>query len=189
LIAKTIAQFLRTLISHQSRYDRIIEGKVNITPEEYKGFELMNDMTRGDCLHCHTTDANALTTTTAFSNNGLDHATRIENYADAGLGGTTKKSSDYGKFKIPSLRNIALTAPYMHDGRFNTLEEVLDFYSEGVHACINVDSKMEFSHLGGTHLTPEEKKRILVFLNTLTDSSFISNPAFGNPFHKNDTSR
>lgn len=184
LITKTIAQFLRTLLSYQSRFDRIIQRKARITAEEYKGFELMNSMTQGDCLHCHTTDPNSLTTTAQFSNNGLDSVTSIHNFLDAGLGSTTQKSRDYGKFKIPSLRNIALTAPYMHDGRFKTLEEVLDFYSEGVKRCVNIDSKMEFAHIGGAHLTSEEKKNIITFLKTLTDSVFISNPEFSNPFHK-----
>lgn len=183
LISKVIAQFLRTLISYQSKYDRVFLKQARYTAEEYEGYVLMNDMTRGDCLHCHTTDSDGLGTTTTFSNNGLDNVSVADDYPDAGLGNTTKKKSDNGKFKIPSLRNIALTAPYMHDGRFKTLEEVLDFYSEGVKQCINIDSKMEFAHIGGARLTTTEKKSIIAFLKTFTDSSFISNPAFSNPFH------
>lgn len=182
-ITYAIAQFLRTLISYQSKYDRVYMRQATFTEEEYNGFELMNDMTRGDCLHCHTTDGDALGTTAKFSNNGLDNVLNAKDYLDAGLGKTTKKLTDNGKFKIPSLRNIALTAPYMHDGRFKTLEEVLDFYSEGVHFCANIDSKMEFARMGGAKLTIKEKKNIITFLHTFTDSVFISNSAYSNPFH------
>lgn len=182
LIAKAIGQFLRTLISYQSKYDRVLDRKDRLTEDEYKGLVLVNDMTKGDCLHCHTTDANALGTTGGFSNNGLDAATAPEEYKDKGLGGTTGRLSDNGKFKIPSLRNVAVTAPYMHDGRFATLEQVLDFYSEGVKKGANVDSKMGFAHQGGARLNALEKHQIILFLNTLTDSAFITNPEFANPF-------
>ena len=94
----------------------------------------MNDQTKGDCLHCHSTDADALGTTRKFSNNGLDEFSDQDQFSDKGRGEFTGKASDIGKFKIPSLRNLLLTAPYMHDGRFETLEEVLDFYSEGVNS-------------------------------------------------------
>jgi len=80
------------------------------------------------------------------------------------------------------LRNVSLTGPYMHDGRFATLDEVLEFYSSGVKQCANIDSKMEFAHQGGARLTGVEQKQIVAFLNTLTDSAFISNPEFSNPF-------
>lgn len=83
---------------------------------------------------------------------------------------------------MPSLRNIAITAPYMHDGRFNTLEEVLDFYSNGVHVSANLDPGMAYAHSRGVHLTRSEKDKILAFLHTLTDSVFISDPAFADPF-------
>lgn len=181
LVAKAIGQFLRTLISHESKFDRVLAGKDYFEKVEYAGFVIMNDMTKGDCLHCHTTDGNALGTTGLFSNNGLDKITDPSGYKDKGQGGHNKRENDYGKFKIPSLRNVGLTAPYMHDGRFETLEEVLDFYSEGVQTSVNIDSKMGLSHQGGVRLTPVEKKQIIAFLKTLTDSSFISNPSFSNP--------
>ena len=181
-ITNAIAQFLRTLISNQSKYDRIIGGDGHFSKEEYAGFILMNDQTKGDCLHCHTTDADALGTTLKFSNNGLDAITNANGYIDKGRGAVTGKSTDNGTFIIPSLRNIFLTAPYMHDGRFKTLEEVLEFYSSGVKQCANIDSKMEFVHQGGNKLTTEEKQNIIAFLKTMTDSTFISNPEFSNPF-------
>lgn len=182
LISKAIGQFLRTLISNQSKFDSVLAGMVHLDKDEFAGLVLMNDMTKGDCLHCHTTDADALGTTGLFSNNGLDHVEDPKLYKDKGLGGHTRKVSDYGKFKIPSLRNVAVTGPYMHDGRFQTLEEVLDFYSEGVQTSVNIDSKMGFAHQGGSRLTAVEKKQIIAFLKTLTDSTFLTNPDFSNPF-------
>ncbi len=184
IISKAIGQFLRTLISHQSKYDRVLNGKGVFTEEERQGFILMNDQTKGDCLHCHTTDADVLGTTLTFSNNGLDDVMNSSDFKDKGLGAITGKSTDNGKFIIPSLRNILLTAPYMHDGRFKTLEQVLDFYSEGVKHCTNIDSKMEFAQQGGAHLSQEEKQKIISFLKTLTDSVFISNPEYADPFVK-----
>jgi len=182
LITKAIGQFLRTLISNQSKYDQVLAGTAFLNEEEYAGFVIMNDMTKGDCLHCHTTDSNGLGTTGGFSNNGLDNINDPNAFPDKGLGSHSNNLADYGKFKIPSLRNIAVTAPYMHDGRFATLEEVIDFYSEGVQQSANIDSKMGLAHQGGVRLTPEEKKQVIVFLNTLTDSTFITNPAYSNPF-------
>lgn len=182
LIAKAIGQFLRTLISAGSQYDRVLEGKAFFTADEFDGFVLVNDQTRGDCLHCHTTDGDRLGTTFAFSNNGLDSIINPEEYPDKGRGMVSGNKMDNGKFKTPSLRNIALTAPYMHDGRFNSLEEVLDFYSEGVNQSINIDSKMEYAHQKGVRLSKDEKRKIIAFLHTLTDSTFITNPEFSNPF-------
>lgn len=182
LIAKAIAQFERTLISANSKYDSVLNRQSNFSKAELKGFELMNDMSMADCLHCHTTDSDPVGTTLGFSNNGLDDITNPKNYIDKGLGITTGKLEDNGKFRIPSLRNIAVTAPYMHDGRFKTLKEVLDFYSEGVHISANIDRKMGMAYKGGVHLTEDEKYFIITFLNTLTDSVFIKEKAYSNPF-------
>ncbi len=184
LIAKAIGQFERTLISYRSKYDRVTQGKGAFTDDEYEGFNLVNDMTRGDCLHCHTTDSDPLGSTFLFSNNGLDSIVDASNYKDLGRGGITGSVYDRGRFKIPSLRNVMLTAPYMHDGRFKTIDEVIEFYSNGVHPCANIDPKMEFASHHGAHFTPQEKKQIIAFLRTLTDSAFISDPSFSDPFKK-----
>jgi cytochrome c peroxidase len=184
LIAKAIAQFERTLLSYNAKFDRATHGKALFTKDERAGYELVNDMTRGDCLHCHTTDGDALGTTGAFSNNGLDQVENPLNYADKGRGAATNNAVDLGKFKIPSIRNLAFTAPYMHDGRFKTLEEVIDFYSNGVKPCANIDSKMEFVRHGGAHFSAEEKRQIISFLLTLSDSVFVNDAAFSNPFKK-----
>ena len=183
-IANAIAQFERTLISYNSKYDQVLAGKTLFTKEEYEGFELANDMAKGDCLQCHSTDADALGTMVGFSNNGLDDATKVEDFKDKGRGAYTGKAADIGKFKIPSLRNIGLTGPYMHDGRFKSLEEVLNFYSEGVKQGLNLDVKMEYAHVGGVHLSKDEQRKIILFLHTLSDSVFIRNMEYSNPFLK-----
>ena len=193
-IAYSIAQFLRTLISYQSKYDQVVNGKSFFSKDEYEGFILANDQTKGDCIHCHITDGDALGTTLAFSNNGLDFVTNPNNYIDKGRGAITGKTMDNGKFMVPSLRNLAFTAPYMHDGRFKTLEEVVDFYSEGIKPSVNIDTKMEFAHQGGAKLKSEDRKKIIAFLKTLSDSSFVANYEFENPFKnklksKNENSR
>ncbi len=182
LIANTIAQFERTLVSNNSKYDRVLRGEDYFSDEELAGFVLMNDQTKGDCLHCHTTDADALGTTGRFSNNGLEAVYAVAGYTDKGRGGITGVEKDMGLFRIPSLRNVALTAPYMHDGRFATLDEVLDFYSDSVHASLNIDPVMASAHRGGVYLSEKEKGQIKIFLLTFTDSVFIANPAFSNPF-------
>ncbi len=184
LVSKAIAQFLRTLISHTSKFDKVFAKKASLTTEEFQGYILVNDMAKGDCLHCHTTDANVLGTNLEYINNGLDNINSVDQYKDKGLGAITGKSIDCGKFKVPSLRNLLFTAPYMHDGRFKTLEDVVNFYSEGVNKSINIDPRMEFAHQGGVKLSKKEKGEIVLFLKTLTDSEFVSDKAFSNPFLK-----
>jgi cytochrome c peroxidase len=182
LVSKAIAQFLRTMISYRSRYDQVLQGQMKFNNYEYEGFVLVNEQTKADCIHCHNTDGSVLATSMAFSNNGLDKISDPEKYPDKGRGGVTGHVADNGKFRIPSLRNLVFTAPYMHDGRFKTLEEVLNFYSEGVQQSVNADSKMEFAHKGGAALTKEEKQKIMSFLLTLSDSAFVTDTAFGSPF-------
>lgn len=182
LVSKAIGQFERTLLSFNSKYDRVIRGEDYFTSDEYDGFVLINDQTKGDCLHCHTTDGNALGTTTGFSNNGLDSVFNAIEYADKGRAGHTDEEKDLATFRIPSLRNLLFTAPYMHDGRFKNLEEVLDFYSTGVHQSLNVDSKMQYAYQGGVNLTSEEKRKILLFLACLSDTVFVTNPSYASPF-------
>ena len=181
-IKMAIAQFERTLISANSKYDKVLKGESIFTSDEKEGFLIMNEINAGGCLHCHTTDGSPLGTNLKFSDNGLGAYYTIADYPDRGLGSVTGRQEDIGKFKIPSLRNIAVTAPYMHDGRFATLEEVLDFYSEGVQQSVNIDPKMTFAIAHGAQLSCDERQKIIAFLHTLTDSSFISNPEFANPF-------
>lgn len=175
LVVKAIAQFERTLVSFSSRFDKYyFEGNTAIlTASERRGLDLF--MGKADCNHCHT---DVLMSDDALRNNGLDLA-----FADPGVGAISGNTADNGKFKVPTLRNIALTAPYMHDSRFNTLEQVVAHYDHGVKTgSPNLDENME-KIKQGIALSANEQRDILNFLQCLTDSSFITNPLFSNP-HK-----
>lgn len=172
-VTKAIAQFERTLISSNSKFDQYLRGEKSLTPEEQNGFAIFMDEAKGDCFHCHGSDNNPLWTDHQFHNNGLDLF-----FKDLGLGAITGDPSDNGKFKSPSIRNLAFTAPYMHDGRFATLEEVIDHYSEGLKPSPTIDPLMKKVSQGGVGLTPNEKADLKSFLLSLSDSDFIKNPAF-----------
>ena len=172
-VTKAIAKFERTLISSNSKFDQYLRGEKSLTPEEQNGFAVFMDETKGDCFHCHGSNHNPLWTDHKFHNNGLD----IE-FNDLGLGAITGDPSDNGKFKSPSIRNLAFTAPYMHDGRFATLEEVIDHYSEGLKPSSTIDPLMKKVSQGGVGLSQNEKADLKAFLLSLSDSDFIKNPAF-----------
>ncbi|SNR83884.1 cytochrome-c peroxidase [Hymenobacter mucosus] len=188
-VLKALAQFERTLISANSRYDKYIRKEGTLTRTEQLGLAVFNNhpgevggifIRGGTCHHCHL-DATGLFSSPDFFNNGLDVA-----FADAGRASVTSLATDRGKFRAPTLRNIALTAPYMHDGRFQTLEQVLDHYNE--HVLVNspgVDPNVLLSNTpGGTHLdlTAAEKTQLIAFLHTLTDTTFIKDSRFSDPF-------
>jgi cytochrome c peroxidase len=175
-IAKALAQFQRTLISGNSKFDKFLRDEVLLSEQEYRGYYHFFAES-GDCFHCHGT---ILFKDGLFHNNGLDHTFDESNFGRFHI---TQNPNDIGKFKTPSLRNIELTAPYMHDNRYKTLEEVLDFYSGHVNFTQYTDPLM--NHEGGIMLTEDEKKDIIAFLKTLTDSSFITDPKFSNPFNEN----
>lgn len=178
LAVKALAQFQRIIISGNSKYDRVKAGIGAFTDEQLVGLETFFDINLllkdGECGHCHNAP---LFTTNQFFDNGLQDTETIEGYKDFGLGGITNKSVDMGKMRAPSLRNIALTAPYMHDGRFKTLEEVVEHYSTGGHGTPNKDPlvlKLD--------LTEEQKVGLVAFMKTLTDTSYLENPYVTNPF-------
>ncbi len=173
LVVKAIAQFERTLISSNSKWDSYLKGEVALTQAEAKGFEIFFTE-KGDCFHCHTT---ILFTDNLFHNNGMDST-----FSDNGLSNITNNPNDIGKFKTPTLRNIEFTAPYMHDGRFATLEEVIDFYSEGIVWSSTIDPLMKKVSQGGVHLNEEEKNNLIAFIKTLTDTTFVVNSDYSNPF-------
>lgn len=184
LAAKAIAQFERTLVSSgSSRFDRkFLAGEpfIDFTDSEFRGFDMFFDipgspLPDAQCFHCH--DA-PLFTNNEFFNNGLDEVATLDDFPDRGLGAVTGRRIDNGKFRGPSLRNIMLSAPYMHDGRFQTIEEVLDFYNEGIHYAENLDENLVIP-LG---LTESQKADIIAFLHTLTDTVALNNPAYSNPF-------
>jgi cytochrome c peroxidase len=183
-IVKAIAQFERTLISANARYDQYLRNAYQPNQQELKGMALFIQFPQpekgirgANCAHCH---GGVKTYMELFHNNGLDSIPK-----DAGIETLTSLPTDRGRFKVPTLRNVALTAPYMHDGRFKTLEEVVDHYSEHIKQSASLSSFLqgESNEVGGTSLKllPEEKKELVAFLNMLTDSTFINNPHFSNP--------
>ncbi len=173
MVVKAIAQFQRTLISANSKFDRYLLGQETLTPEELNGFNVFMDEAKGDCFHCHGSDNNPLWTDNQFHNNGLDAT-----FTDLGLGAVTGDPNDNGKFKTPTLRNLVYTSPYMHDGRFATLDEVIDFYSEGLQNSSTIDPLMKNVNQGGVRLSAQDKSDLKAFLLTLTDPEFIRDPAF-----------
>jgi cytochrome c peroxidase len=184
LVAKALAQFQRTIISSTSPFDFANydwgEETVFFSPSELRGRNLFfaepDDQSESHpgCSHCHTS---VLMTTNEYLNNGLTLAPNLSEFPDLGFGLTTGRLIDNGKFRTPTLRNTALTAPYMHDGRFQTLEEVLDHYSSGGHYAPNLDANiLPFT------LTAQEKADLLAFLHTMTDTAFVRKEALGNPY-------
>ena len=169
--AYALAQFQRIMISSNSRFDQYLRGEIQFTDEEFQGMMLYNTE-EADCFHCHGT---ALFTDNIPRNNGLDE------FPEDGLMAVTGNPMDLGRFKTPTLRNIEHTAPYMHDGRFQTLEEVVDFYSTGVHNTETVDPLMVYAFKGGVQLSEDDKAALIAFLKTLSDPDFLSNPELSNP--------
>ena len=191
LVAKALSQFMRTIVAGNSKFHKYLRNEVQLNQSELNGYLLFRNELKGDCQHCHElgskllTDNHFLEITQRFHNNGLDSI--YPNFL--GLAEVTHDPNDNGKFKSPTLINIALTAPYMHDGRFNTLQEVIEHYDHGVKVSPTLDFFMTKNYpdlqqgdrreLG---LTPQEKADLLAFLLTLTDSTILTNPAFSNPF-------
>lgn len=194
-IAKALANFQRTLISANSRYDQYLRGEITLSTKEEVGRKLFMAhpdtkvaLRGGNCIDCHSQflTSGFGTAYDGFSNNGLDSD---QDLAD-GLYSVTKNKAHKGLFKAPTLRNIAVTAPYMHDGRFTTLQEVLEHYNGGIKRSstlspliIEADNipKAQKDHIS-LNLNPEEMAAIIAFLHTLTDQEFLSNKAFSNPF-------
>ncbi len=196
LAAKALSQFERILIgSGNSRFEKLQRGEGEYTEEELDGkimfFDERDkygvDLPDGQCFHCH---GGETLTTGNFFNNGLDSVGSLNDFPDKGRGAITGLINDNGKFRAPGLFNIALTAPYMHDGRFQTLEQVLDHYSHNGFGVSNEDQfiRQIGKPVPGTNpvrysgLTPYQKSAIIAFLHTLTDTEFINNPDITNPF-------
>ncbi|MBS0631758.1 MAG: cytochrome C peroxidase [Verrucomicrobia bacterium] len=166
-----LEQYLLTLVSADAKFDRAVRGEAQFTAQEKRGFELFlteYDPARGkrgaDCFHCH---GGALFTDFGVKSNGLDLVSK-----DAGRGGVTGRATDSGKFKTPSLRNVALTAPYMHDGRFATLADVVAHYDHGVQRSENLDANLAKHPAAGLALSAEDRSALVAFLETLTDRQF-----------------
>lgn len=167
---KAIGQFMAMAVSSNSRFDkyRRNESGGNLTQEEFEGYGLFNQK----CASCHATD---IFTDNSFRNNGLVINPQVN---DIGRYRVTELEEDKYKFKVPSLRNIQKTAPYMHDGRFYTLEAVLDFYSNGVTNTQNLDSSLNHNGVLGIPLSSADKAKIIAFLKTLTDDEFLTDKRF-----------
>ncbi len=171
-VKKAIEQFVVSILSFDSPFDHFyyLDDNNAISQDAQQGLKLFFGKAR--CGNCHN---GVLLSNQQFMNNGLDSITV------PGLYNATAQHKDYGLNKTPTLRNIAVTAPYMHDGRFKTLEEVLNFYNNNVHgSSVNIDFRMQ-PFVGGLHLNQDEIKQIITFLNTLTDSPFLKNSSYSNP--------
>ena len=174
-VAKAIAQFERTLISGNSKFDKWYnQQSIQLSESETRGFILYNGE-GADCFHCH--GLGGLITDNRFHNNGLD----TDFSADEGRYLVTGNDGDKGKFRTPTLRNIFMTAPYMHDGRFQTLEQVVDHYSHHILPSATIDPLMELVGNGGAQLTQQDKDDLIAFLRTFTDEGFLANPEFSDP--------
>lgn len=176
-ISKAIAQFVRTLISADSKFDKYLRGEVQLSASELNGFVLFTTEEGADCFHCHGGAGNPLFTTHLFYNNGKDTIFNdpYDRYS------VTADPMDQGAYKATTLRNIEFTHPYMHDGRFNTLDEVINFYSHDLQWSPYIDPLMHHIATDGTQLTATEKANLKAFLLTLSDTSFINNPEFAKP--------
>ena len=168
-----LAQFQKTLISKNTSYDLFLENKYNYTPQELVGKTLFEK----NCTSCHTyphfSDFD-------YHNNGLDSSFNFTDPEDMNWGRyrITFLDSDKGRYHTPSLRNIAVSAPYMHDGRFKTIAEVIEHYSKGVKNSVYTDTKLPEN---GFQFTSDEKAALEAFLISLTDEPFLSNSSFSNP--------
>jgi cytochrome c peroxidase len=183
-ISLALAQFIRAMVSHESKYDVGLSQTnnpranfQNYTTSENLGKNLFfSNRTR--CSDCH--DSNAFVGDQA-RNNGLDAI-----LTDLGVGGVTNNNNDIGEFKAPSLRNIELTGPFMHDGRFSSLSEVVEHYNSGVQNSNSLDNRLRQGNgVRRLNLTDLEKQALVDFLVTLTDVNFINDEKFSNPFLQN----
>lgn len=157
-----LAQYMGNLVSANSRYDKYIKGEISFSQDEIIGLNVF----RANCAGCH---EEPLFTDYSFQNNGLDTL-----FLDKGRYRITQDSNDLGKFKTPTLRNIMLTAPYMHDGRFENIQDVINHYSAGIKYSNTLSSLLQ-NHVGGIQMSNSEKQALIDFLHTLTDYEFISN--------------
>lgn len=180
LTVKAIAQFERSLVSSgKSKYDRVIGGETVFSDEELRGhnifFDIEPDLSKhAECGHCHNAP---LFTTNEFINNGIQNVADLNSFPDLGRGGFTGRTFDNGAFRVPTLRNIFHSAPYMHDGRFQTIDEVLEHYISGGHIADNIGAVLR-----PLNLSPEDRAALIAFMKTLDDPDFLTNPEFQSPF-------
>jgi cytochrome c peroxidase len=200
-LVRAIAAFERTLISVRSPYDRYRFGRDTsaISAAAKRGEQFFFSGTKGGCFQCHggwnfngeLRHAGRDSVAVPFFNTGLYNLPGERSYPDrnTGLHAVTRRTDDVGKFRVPTLRNISVTAPYMHDGSIATLGEVLDHYaaggrtiSQGPFAGVGRDNPNKARAVRGFSMTEQDKRDLLAFLETLTDSTFLRTPALGNPW-------
>lgn len=182
-VSLALEQFMNSIVSVGSKYDLYLAGKATLTQEEERGRVLFfaeynpffPQVSGADCAHCH---GGANFINDLYMNNGLDSTSGI---TDIGREAVTGKAGDKGKFKVMSLRNIALTPPYMHDGRFQTLEEVIDHYDHGIRNSPSLDPALQNTMGTGLMLDPQEKADLLAFLKSLGDYSLLGDPRYSDP--------
>lgn len=177
-IAEALSSFLINITATNTKLDRILKGKDRLSALELQGQNLFQSVY--DCNACHQVQStHGYVFAGTFSNIGLD-----AQYADPGLENVTRRAADAGKFRIPSLRNVALTAPYMHDGRFATLDEVISHYSHGIEDHPNLDPRLrqQNGQPMQMNIPDQDKEAIIAFLHTLTDHEMINDVRFSNPF-------
>ncbi|MGV3599515.1 MAG: cytochrome-c peroxidase [Bacteroidota bacterium] len=195
LAARALSQFMRSIVATGSKFQKSMPSLVGLTNDEKAGFGIFMAPDKGDCFHCHPTAGLLMTDNFVdnpvqrFHNNGLDWEPAAGTLT--GRAKVTGNPADNGKFKAPTLLNVQLTAPYMHDGRFATLEEVVEFYNSGVKMSPTLDVNMNIKADSGPRrfengvrklgLTELEKKQLVAFLKTLTDLSVTTNPAYAKP--------
>lgn len=185
-ISLALEQFMNTIVSNKSKYDKVQLGKATFTASEERGrmlfFNQFNpanlNLSGANCAHCH---GGANFENNDYINNGLDIDADM---VDMGRGEVINNDLYRGTFKVPSLRNIELTPPYMHDGRFDTLEEVVDHYNNGIKISSTLNSTLaSVQNNGGLQLSEQDKVDLIAFLKTLTDYELINNPKFSDPFN------
>ena len=183
-VSLALEQFMNSIVSINSKYDRYLRGEETLTASEERGRELFfaeynpffPSVSGADCQHCH---SGKNFENDDYMNNGLDAEA---DFTDLGRYDVTNDDNDKAKFKVPSLRNIELTAPYMHDGRFNTLEEVVEHYNSGLHASSTLDITLENTRATGLMLTQQDKDDLVAFLKTFTDDDLMTDERYSTPF-------
>jgi cytochrome c peroxidase len=169
-LMQAIAQFERTIVSGNTRFDYYnLFQMPTLSAQELRGMEVFNDSTKGDCFHCHNLQSSFISDF-IFHNNG-------HSGPDVGLERITGNPDDRGKFRTATLRNLVFSAPYMHDGRFNTLEEVVEFYNSGASRVYPADPFIT-KHPSGLSMSPQDKEDLVAFLKSITDSTLLTNVAY-----------
>lgn len=182
-LSLALEAFMLSIVSGDSKYDQYLRGEVALSASEERGRTLFfaeynpafPDLTGADCAHCH---SGSNFENDQYMNNGLDQEA---DFTDLGREKVTNSTADRAKFKVPSLRNISVTGPYMHDGRFTTLEEVIQHYNNGIQSSSTLDPALMNTQSTGLMLDSQDVQDLVAFLKTLRDDTFLNNAAYQAP--------